>query len=74
MYTSVEVDPKDGFKTIDEPEGCTQAFSLIEANSFEWIDSPGLNDPRMPIGTWINALKAEEIKAKKINLCILLMI
>lgn len=58
-----------GFETSEEPEGCTQNFSIQDTDVATLIDSPGLNDPRMPIGTWINALR--KVGGKEISLCLL---
>ena len=39
----------------------------------QFIDAPGLNDPNMPIGTWIEELKEDGMKNRKINLCLIVM-
>lgn len=58
-----------GFKTSDSTEGCTQKFESKETDVMTLIDAPGLADPRMPIGDWVNSLK--KIGGTKVSLCLL---
>ena len=66
---------KQNFLTSAEPEGCTHNYSMIDLidKQLQFIDSPGLHDPKMPIGTWIEELKEDGMKNRKINLCLIVL-
>ena len=62
---------EDGFKTSSGFAGCTQDFAITNKDGYDWIDSPGLNDPKLPVGSWIEMLKEEGMRDQKINMALI---
>ena len=58
-----------GCAVNDEPEGCTQNFNIVDTDLATLIDTPGLNDPNMPIGVWINSVR--KTGGQKVSLALL---
>ena len=54
-------------------KGCTQNFTAIEGPDFKFMDTPGLNDNRMTLETWLERYRESAVGGSALDLVILVV-